>query len=194
MDTKFLVWILLIIGGAGLLKVIKQLYDEGELHRITGIFLNKISRNRQVIHKRRKKKRKTHSNSNRNSTVNSRGHNTTANYTQVNTNNTNSNNRVKTREIGPMVYYASKSYGLSDSEYRFLFVKKEDSWRAYIKKMPNLQGRDASGLVTHRLWDENNKAFVCWNTPILNLSEIQSVSKLWADKIQKYISTGEQFG
>ena len=65
-------------------------------------------------------------------------------------------------ETGPMVYFADDRHGRSDREYRFNYKKVNGSWRAYILRMPNLCGRDAGGMVTHRLFD-NGHPHVCWD-------------------------------
>ncbi len=92
-----------------------------------------------------------------------------------------------------VIYFASLDYGLSDREYRFDFRLVNNSWRAYILKMPSLRGRDASGYVTHRLFD-NGKPYICWNTSISSLKDMQNVARVWADSIQEYIATGKRFG
>lgn len=63
-------------------------------------------------------------------------------------------------ETGPMVYFADDRHGSRDREYRFNYKKVNGTWRAYILRMPDLRGRNASGLVTHRLFD-GTKAYIC---------------------------------
>lgn len=92
----------------------------------------------------------------------------------------------------PIVYFASDACGLPSSEYRFEYQKVQGSWRAYILKMPPLNGRSGAGSVTHRLTD-GNRHFVCWDRPLRTLEDCQNVSRAWADKLQKYIATGERF-
>lgn len=96
-------------------------------------------------------------------------------------------------ETGPMVYFANDRHGSNDREYRFSYKKVNGSWRAYILRMPNLCGRDASGMATHRLFD-NGQPYVCWNTKIRTLKEMQTISRVWANNIQEYIATGKRFG
>lgn len=95
---------------------------------------------------------------------------------------------------GFVVYFANGPHGQADREYRFRYVREGNSWRAYILKMPSLGGRDASGVVTHRLYTADNKPYVCWDRPVASLSDMQTISKLWADSIQEYIATGKRFG
>lgn len=74
-------------------------------------------------------------------------------------------------ETGPMVYFANDRHGRSDREYRFNYKKVNGSWRAYILRMPNLCGRDAGGMATHRLFD-NGHPYVCWDSKVRTLKEI----------------------
>lgn len=96
-------------------------------------------------------------------------------------------------ETGPMIYYANDHHGRTDKEYRFNYKKVGNSWRAYILKMPSLEGRDSSGAVTHRMYD-NGRPYVCWDSQVKTLRDMQIISKVWADNIQEYIATGKRFG
>jgi hypothetical protein len=96
-------------------------------------------------------------------------------------------------ETGPMVYYANDTHGRRDKEYRFNYKKVNGSWRAYILRMPSLGNRSTDGHATHRLWD-GTKPYVCWDSPVHSLSDIQTISRVWADNIQEYIATGKRFG
>lgn len=97
-------------------------------------------------------------------------------------------------ETGPMVYYANDSHGSNDKEYRFNYKKVNGSWRAYILRMPSLGNRDARSIPTHRLWDENNRPYICWDKTVTTLKDMQNISRVWADCIQEYIATGKRFG
>lgn len=97
-------------------------------------------------------------------------------------------------ETGPMVYYANDRHGGTDREYRFNYKKINGSWRAYILRMPNLGNRDARSIPTHRLWDDNNNAYICWDKTVNSLKDMQNISRVWADCIQEYIATGKRFG
>ena len=96
-------------------------------------------------------------------------------------------------ETGPMIYYANDNHGRRDKEYRFNYKKVNGSWRAYILRMPNLGNRSTDGHATHRLWD-GSKPYVCWDSPVNSLSDMQTISRVWADNIQEYIATGKRFG
>lgn len=173
MEWNYLGWILVIIGVIGFIKVMYQLYEED-------VFNNVRRHNRH-----RSERRGNLTSTNARSNTVTRNENFERQTVQ----------RVAQPNIvGPMIYYATNAYGLSDSEYRFKYKKVGNAWRAYIKKMPDLRGRDPNGHVTHRYWDDDNQPYVCWDTPILKLSEMQAVSKLWADNIQQYIATGKTFG
>lgn len=95
-------------------------------------------------------------------------------------------------ETGPMVYYANDNHGCRDKEYRFNYKKVNGSWRAYILRMPSLGNRSSDGHATHRLWD-GSKPYVCWDSPVNSLSDMQTISRVWADNIQEYIATGKRF-
>lgn len=100
---------------------------------------------------------------------------------------------VNNQETGPMVYFANDRHGRTDREYRFNYKYVGDSWRAYILRMPDLCGRNAGGGITHRLYD-NGQHYICWNTRVATLKEMQTISRVWADSIQEYIATGTRFG
>lgn len=97
-------------------------------------------------------------------------------------------------ETDPMVYYANDTHGATDKEYRFNYKKVNGAWRAYILRMPSLGNRDARSIPTHRLWDDDNKPYICWNSSVTSLKDIQNISRVWADSIQEYIATGKRFG
>ena len=97
-------------------------------------------------------------------------------------------------ETGPMVYYANGRHGGKDREYRFNYKKVNGSWRAYILRMPSLGNRDARSIPTHRLWDDSNNAYICWDKTVNSLKDMQNISRVWADCIQEYIATGKRFG
>lgn len=96
-------------------------------------------------------------------------------------------------ETGPMVYYANDQHGRPDREYRFNYVKVDGAWRAYILRMPDLGQRDPGSIPTHRLWD-NGRPYICWNSRVTNLKDMQNISRVWADSVQEYIATGKRFG
>ncbi len=96
-------------------------------------------------------------------------------------------------ETGPMVYYANDRHGRQDREYRFNYVKVDGAWRAYILRMPDLGQRDPGSIPTHRLWD-NGRPYICWNSRVVNLKDMQNISRVWADSVQEYIATGRRFG
>ena len=102
-------------------------------------------------------------------------------------------NRISASETGPMVYYANDRHGRRDKEYQFNYKKIGGSWRAYILRMPSLGSRDSSGAVTHRLYD-NGQPYVCWDSTVTSLKDMQTISRVWADSIQEYIATGKRFG
>ena len=117
--------------------------------------------------------------------------------TSVNTGTTPAQTQVvplsRRNETGPMVYYANDAHGSSDKEYRFNYKKVNGSWRAYILKMPDFRGRDGNSSITHRLWD-NGSPYICWNSAVNSLKDMQTISRIWADNIQEYIATGKTFG
>lgn len=98
-----------------------------------------------------------------------------------------------TEGTSSVVYFANGNDKNADREYRFNYKKVNGSWRAYILRMPDLKGRNSSGVVTHRLYD-SDKPYVCWDRPVDTLEDMQTISKVWADSIQEYIATGKTFG
>ena len=103
-------------------------------------------------------------------------------------------------ETGPMIYFANNAHGRTDREYQFNYKWVYDgtlhayTWRACILRMPSLCGRPSDGHTTHRWSDADGNHWVCWDSPVTSLTEMQSVSRLWADSVQEYIATGKRFG
>lgn len=97
------------------------------------------------------------------------------------------------RGDGFVVYFANDPHHQADREYRFQYTESGGSWRAYILRMPSLEGRDPSGAVTHRLYADG-RPYVCWDREVRSLGDMQAISRLWADSIQEYIATGKRFG
>lgn len=112
----------------------------------------------------------------------------------------NSSTNRNSNETGVMVYYANDRHGRSDREYRFNYKRVYDSnlqkytWRAYIIRMPSLCGRDANLHKTHRFTNGNGQYWVCWDSAVNSLKDMQAISRVWADSIQEYIATGKLFG
>lgn len=100
------------------------------------------------------------------------------------------------QSFGPVIYYANNPHNWHDRLFRFTYryVPDAQTWRAYIDRMPDLNGRSGDLHITHRFTDSNGTYWVCWDTPIANLKDMQTVSKLWADNLLRYIATGQSFG
>ena len=89
-----------------------------------------------------------------------------------------------------MVYYANDPNNLPDNEYRFSYAHSDSGWRAYILRSPSYNGRSAT---FHRLISVDGRFYICWDTSITTLREMQNVARKWADLNQRYIATGEGF-
>ena len=96
-------------------------------------------------------------------------------------------------ETGSMVYFANDRHAQADKEYRFNYKLVGGSWRAYILRMPDLAGRNGGASVTHRLYD-GGSPYICWDSAVTSLKDMQTISRVWADNIQEYIATGRTFG
>ncbi|MBQ8642511.1 MAG: hypothetical protein IJ480_09875 [Clostridia bacterium] len=96
-------------------------------------------------------------------------------------------------EVGPVVYYANTDNHSADNEFQFHYKKVNGSWRAYIIRMPSLNGRSDESHIIHRYID-NDSYYVCWDRPVNSLVDMQNVSRVWADHITEYIATGKRFG
>ncbi|MGN0437784.1 MAG: hypothetical protein ACI4F4_04615 [Lachnospiraceae bacterium] len=104
-----------------------------------------------------------------------------------------SNNNHAT--VGPVIYYGNSNHNASDVEFKFKYVFKNGGWRAYIIRQPSFNGRDEALAITHRWRDpDNNMYYVCWDTPVTQIKDMQIISKAWADNILEYIATGKRFG
>lgn len=79
------------------------------------------------------------------------------------------------------------------TDYFFEFVSLSDgTWRVYILGGPRYGSRDASLHATHRLMD-NGHYYICWTDSLRSEQEARQVAKLWAEKTQEYIRTGNRF-
>ena len=116
------------------------------------------------------------------------------NISQIEVNQEVSRDNQKTT-VGPVIYYGNSKHNASDVEFRFKYMLVNGGWRAYIIRQPSFKGRNESLSVTHRYRDSNNNMYyVCWDTVITDIKDIQNVSKFWADCILEYIATGKRFG
>lgn len=103
-------------------------------------------------------------------------------------------------ETDIMVYYANDRHDSADREYRFKYKWVFDSnlqkqtWRAYIIRMPSLGSRDPSLHKTHRFTNGTGVYWVCWDSAVESLKDMQTISRVWADSLQEYITTGALFG
>ena len=98
-------------------------------------------------------------------------------------------------ETGSMFYYAKHTSGDGDNKYCFNFKKTNNEWRAYIVRTPCFNNRLDDTCITHRVYDGKNFLyFISWDKPVNSLKNIQTIAKVWADNIQKYIETGKRFG
>lgn len=105
-----------------------------------------------------------------------------------------SSNNNQHATVGPVIYYGNSNHNASDVEFKFLYMYKGGSWRAYIMRQPSLNGRSEDLHSTHRHYDsDNNRHYVCWLNDIAQLKDMQNISKAWADNILEYIATGKTF-
>ena len=111
--------------------------------------------------------------------------------------------RSNARETGPMVYFAKDGHEQTDkidheqidNEYQFNYKVVGGSWQAYILKTPSFGQRDSSYMMTYRFYDQANAAAcISWDKPVASLKVMQAISRVWADGMQRYITTGERFG
>lgn len=96
-------------------------------------------------------------------------------------------------ETGPVIYFANGEGRDKTFVFNYKKLQRSGTWRAYIEKSPDWNGRSQDGHSTHRHFD-GTKGYVCWNSPVESLTDMQNISKVWADCIVKYIRTGETFG
>jgi hypothetical protein len=85
------------------------------------------------------------------------------------------------------------TYRTQDGEADYEFSMEEQKggvWRAYIVSQPSYQSRNRSLQATHRLIDGKGRYYVCWNTPVRNVNDLQAIIALWADRTQRYIKDG----
>ena len=94
-------------------------------------------------------------------------------------------------ETGPMIYFANNPHNLPDKEYRFSYKRVGGTWRAYILRTPSYAGRSIN-TVPHRLTDAG-RPYICWSGSVGSLEEIQTVSRVWANRAQDYLATGTGF-
>lgn len=93
-------------------------------------------------------------------------------------------------ETGTMIYYANDIYNLPDKEYRFKYRYVNGTWRAYIIRTP--ETRNGQYGTPHTLRDGDMR-YICWDQKVATLKDMQTISRQWADNVQKYIATGRSF-
>lgn len=76
--------------------------------------------------------------------------------------------------------------------YSFDYRLVDGEWRAYIRRQPDYSGRPTGLHSTHRYHD-NDGYYVCWSEPLSSREDCQTVARLWAEKTENYIRTGESF-
>ena len=81
--------------------------------------------------------------------------------------------------------------GLTDFVFSFEY-QPNDSWRAYIVRMPDYCDRDRSSHSTHLMNDRGRK-YVDWAEPLRTLEMARRAVALWAEATQRYINTGKGF-
>lgn len=108
---------------------------------------------------------------------------------------------IRRLEDGSLVemYHSNDQNGTGDNSYLFLYKVKcfqpgELGWYAYILKTPDFIGRDDSTHMTHKVKDVDGSYYISWNGPVRALKDMQTISHIWADKLQEYIETGKPFG
>jgi hypothetical protein len=80
----------------------------------------------------------------------------------------------------------------SDPQMRFRFTIvrcANGDFRAYIRQQPGYGSRATDAHSTHRLRDARGH-FVCWQPMPKTAADILRVTRLWADRTARYITTG----
>jgi len=100
---------------------------------------------------------------------------------------------VQTNQLEYFLDYAANS-PLQNKYFRFKYIYKGNSWRAYILNNMDYGGRNSDAHSTHRLYDGSlNMHYVCWDRDVKHLDTMTSISKMWADATMAYVSTGKRF-
>lgn len=74
-------------------------------------------------------------------------------------------------------------------DYSFTFTLVDNGWRIYINNSPNYRNRPSGAHESHRL-SIGTRPYICWDQPLVTISEAQGVAALWADSTENYIATG----
>lgn len=93
-------------------------------------------------------------------------------------------------ETEVMDYFANTRHNQKDNWFRFRYKRVNSEWRAYIVRMPSLNGRSPNLHLTHRYTDSNGNYWVCRSPQPTTLKDCQAISKVWADRLLEYIATG----
>ena len=101
------------------------------------------------------------------------------------------NNMSHTNETSDNDYIDSFHSVIGNFYYEFVYKYKNNAWRAYIKTIPSLRGRDSSGYVIHLLTDNNHSRYICTIEPLNSILEAKEVAHLWAECLSQYILTGK---
>ena len=116
--------------------------------------------------------------------------------TQTNSSSTNRTVPTRTTSSDPLTeteimdYFANTRHNQKDNWFRFRYKRVNNEWRAYIIRMPSLNGRSPDCHMTHRYSDSNGNYWVCRNPQPTNLKDCQAISKEWADRLLEYVAPG----
>ena len=74
--------------------------------------------------------------------------------------------------------------------FAFTFVRTPNGdCRAYIREQPSYRGRTADAVTSHRLSDHRGH-YVCWSPMPRDPVAMLKVTRLWADRTIRYVTTG----
>ncbi len=76
--------------------------------------------------------------------------------------------------------------------FTFKIVRKKGSYRAYVIKMPPLNGRDSSLMKVHMLSDGKHY-YVCVIGDVLTKDRMKGIARFWAKRYLRYVETGMDY-
>lgn len=104
----------------------------------------------------------------------------------------------QTQTAAPALCLSREPYCLGDRvfefEYSYVYddLQRSNTWRAYIRSMPELTGVDSSVLATKRATDGSGRYWIQWDTPIATMRDMRYVSRIWASHLVKSMPAGSR--
>lgn len=82
-----------------------------------------------------------------------------------------------------------RATGGVDYQFTFEWRPRDSSWRIYIDQQPAYRGRPEGAHPTHR-YGLPGRPWICWTTAIGSYQDARAIAMQWAERTQRYITSG----